>query len=122
MCLVPLLLILLLCYVILPCNYIINTYIPLYIASIRVYLSLWCIAGIIYDKAPLKGAYLLALLIFRVGIIIYLFLIAWLVSNTKKDNGNYIRYPLIIELKEYTSILYIYSPWRSSIMPSPFIP
>lgn len=48
---------------ILPCNYIINTYIPLYIASIRVYLSLWCIAGIIYDNAPLKDAYLLGLVL-----------------------------------------------------------
>ncbi len=76
---------------ILPCNYTINTYIPLYFACIGLlsyrlntlppchyYRFIWlvfvfiCVAGIIYDKALLKGAYLLALLIFRVGIIIYI--------------------------------------------------
>ena len=70
-----------------------------HLATITALYRLYCCLGVLlatyYDKAPLKGAYLLVRLIFRVGIIIYLFL-AWLVSNTKKDNGNYIRYPLII--------------------------
>lgn len=69
-----------------------------HLATITALYRLYCCLGVLlatyYDKAPLKGAYLLVRLIFRVGIIIYLSL-AWLVY-TKKDNGNYIRYPLII--------------------------
>ena len=47
----------------LPYNFTTLPLLPLYIASIRVYSFPWCIAGIIYDKAPLKGAYLLVLVL-----------------------------------------------------------
>lgn len=53
-----------------------------------------CVAGIIYDKAPLKGAYLLVLVL--LGWYVY-FIFPLLGKFTqKKDNGYYIRYPLII--------------------------